>query len=40
MLAKQLTIMEKLIEEKSSHTLDIDPSYDDLLTQVDRQNFI
>jgi len=35
MLAKQLTIMEKWIEEKSSLTLEIDPTYDDLLTQVD-----
>lgn len=36
MLAKQLTIMEKLIEEKSSLTLETEPTYDDLLTQVDR----
>ena len=35
MLAKQLTIIEKWIEEKSSLTLEIDPTYDDLLTQVD-----
>ena len=35
MLAKQLTIMEKWIEEKSSLTLEIEPTYDDLLTQVD-----
>jgi hypothetical protein len=32
MVAKQLTILERWFEEKSSLTLEIDPTYDDLLT--------
>ena len=38
MLAKQLTILERWIEEKSSLTLEIEPTYDDLLTRVDRES--
>ncbi len=38
MVAKQLTILERWIEEKSSLTLEIDPTCDDLLTQVDRKS--
>ena len=34
MLAKQLTILEKWIEEKSSLTLETEPTRDDLLTRV------
>ena len=38
MAAMQLTILDRRIEEKSSLTLEIDPTYDDLLTQVDRKS--
>ena len=38
MLAKQLTILERWIDEKSSLTLEIEPTHDDLLTQVDRES--